>query len=161
MSALSISSMLLDFDVVTQTKSTAGSKFQNGDTLLAKITPCLENGKTAFVWGLDSDEGAVGSTEYVVMRSRSLTPYFVYLFARTANFRNIAISSMSGSDGRQRVNIQQVKNFDFIHPTEKIIDIFSSIVEPMFMQNYKLKFINKKLIKIRNYFLQHIMNKYL
>lgn len=161
MSALSISSMLLDFDVVTQTKSTTGSKFQNGDTLLAKITPCLENGKTAFVWGLDSDEGAVGSTEYVVMRSRSLTPYFVYLFARTENFRNIAISSMSGSDGRQRVNIPQLKNFDFIHPTEKIIDIFSSIVKPMFMQNYKLKFINKKLIKIRNYFLQHIMNKYL
>ena len=68
---------------------------------------------------------------------------------------------MSGSDGRQRVNIPQLKNFDFIHPTEKIIDIFSSIVKPMFMQNYKLKFINKKLIKIRNYFLQHIMNKYL
>ena len=79
MSALSTSSMVLDINEISETTSNSGSKFQNGDTLLARITPCLENGKTAFVHGLKSDEGAVGSTEYIVMRSKKLNPYMVYL----------------------------------------------------------------------------------
>ena len=71
MSALSTSSMVLDMNEISETTSNSGSKFQNGDTLLARITPCLENGKTTFVHGLESDEGAIGSTEYIVMRSTS------------------------------------------------------------------------------------------
>ena len=69
MSALSTTSMILDASEFTHTTSNAGSKFQNGDTLLARITPCLENGKTAFAMGIESSEGAVGSTEFIVMRS--------------------------------------------------------------------------------------------
>lgn len=79
MSALSTASMVLDMNEISETTSNSGSKFQNGDTLLARITPCLENGKTAFVHGLETDEGAVGSTEYIVMRSKKLNPYMVYL----------------------------------------------------------------------------------
>ena len=72
MSALSTTSMVLDADEFTTTFSNSGSKFQNSDTLLARITPCLENGKTAFVAGIEDDEGAVGSTEFIVMRSKEI-----------------------------------------------------------------------------------------
>ena len=47
-----------------------GMKFRNGDTLVARITPCLENGKTAFVDTLDSNEVGFGSTEYIVLRAK-------------------------------------------------------------------------------------------
>ena len=60
-----------------------GSKFAQGDTLLARITPCLENGKTGFVDFLQESETGVGSTEFVVMRGRSVPPTFVQLFARS------------------------------------------------------------------------------
>ena len=82
-----------------------GSKFRNGDTIMARITPCLENGKTAFVDILGKDEVAFGSTEFIVMRAREgiSDPQFIYYLATSAWFRNIAIKSMVGSSGRQRV----------------------------------------------------------
>lgn len=82
-----------------------GSKFCNGDTIMARITPCLENGKTAFVDVLEDGEVAFGSTEFIVMRAREgiSDPQFVYYLATSSAFRNIAIKSMAGSSGRQRV----------------------------------------------------------
>ena len=82
-----------------------GSKFCNGDTIMARITPCLENGKTAFVDVLEDGEVAFGSTEFIVMRAREgiSDPQFVYYLATSSAFRNIAIKSMVGSSGRQRV----------------------------------------------------------
>ena len=82
-----------------------GSKFRNGDTIMARITPCLENGKTAFVDILGKDEVAFGSTEFIVRRAREgiSDPQFIYYLATSAWFRNIAIKSMVGSSGRQRV----------------------------------------------------------
>ena len=82
-----------------------GSKFCNGDTIMARITPCLENGKTAFVDFLKDGEIAFGSTEFIVMRARAgvSDPQFVYYLATSPAFRNIAIKSMVGSSGRQRV----------------------------------------------------------
>lgn len=88
-----------------------GSKFCNGDTIMARITPCLENGKTAFVDILDDNEIAFGSTEFIVMRARDgvSDPQFVYYLATSPMFRSIAIKSMVGSSGRQRVQ-QSVLN---------------------------------------------------
>ena len=82
-----------------------GSKFRNGDTIMARITPCLENGKTAFVDILGKAEVAFGSTEFIVMRAREgiSDPQFIYYLATSPWFRNIAIKSMVGSSGRQRV----------------------------------------------------------
>ena len=82
-----------------------GSKFRNGDTIMARITPCLENGKTAFVDILGKDEVAFGSTEFIVMRARESIsdPQFIYYLATSPWFRNITIKSMVGSSGRQRV----------------------------------------------------------
>ncbi len=138
MSALSTSSMVLDINEIIETKSNSGSKFQNGDTLLARITPCLENGKTAFVYGLESDEGAVGSTEYIVMRSKRLNPYMVYLLSRTSVFRQAAINSMSGSDGRQRVKADKLKALAYLLAPTGLIHSFEQIASPMFEMIFEL-----------------------
>lgn len=132
MSALSTSSMVLDLNEISETMSNSGSKFQNGDTLLARITPCLENGKTAFVHGIQSSEGAIGSTEYIVMRSKRLNPYMVYLHARTDGFRQSAINSMSGSDGRQRVKADKLKALSYLLPPATLVNQFGQFVAPIF-----------------------------
>ena len=82
-----------------------GSKFRNGDTIMARITPCLENGKTAFVDILEKDEVAFGSTEFIMLRAKEgvSDPQFIYYLAISPSFRNVAIKSMVGSSGRQRV----------------------------------------------------------
>lgn len=82
-----------------------GTKFLNGDTILARITPCLENGKTAYIDCLDVNEVAFGSTEFVVMRAKPQISdsQFIYYLAISPNFKKIAIGSMVGSSGRQRV----------------------------------------------------------
>ena len=89
-----------------------GAKFQNNDSLLARITPCLENGKTGFVDILEDNEVGFGSTEYIVMRAKQgISPYFVYCIARDKAFREHAMRSMTGTSGRQRVQIDMLENF--------------------------------------------------
>ncbi len=92
MSSLANDSMLIT-NIETRVGNN-GTKFQNGDTLFARITPCLENGKTGFVQFLPNSHAvACGSTELIVLRSRTLTPEFVYLLARSEEFRGNAIKS--------------------------------------------------------------------
>ena len=123
----------------------SGSKFRNGDTLFARITPCLENGKTGFVQFLPDDESAAfGSTEFIVLRSRSVTPEFVYLLARSAPFRDNAIKSMSGASGRQRVRDACFDTFLLPQPDATTLRSFSATVQPMFrlIQTLAMKNVN-------------------
>lgn len=136
MTALSTSSMVLNSSEFTMTESNSGAKFRNGDTLLARITPCLENGKTAFVAGITSEEGAVGSTEFIVMRAKKINPYMVYLLARTEEFRKTAINSMTGSDGRQRAQVDKIMQFPYLLAPQSTLEAFSQLVEPIFEQVY-------------------------
>jgi len=102
---------------------TSGMKFQNGDTLLARITPCLENGKTCFVTFLDEEEIGWGSTEYIVIRMKDpFHPYISYIIAKDKDFRDFAISSMSGSSGRQRAQANVIKEYDIKVPPLEIIE---------------------------------------
>ena len=158
MQALSTNSMVLDTSQFTATASNSGSKFQNGDTLLARITPCLENGKTAFVTGIESDEGAVGSTEFIVMRSKELNPYMVYLLARTDDFRQAAINSMTGSDGRQRAQVDKLEVLPYLKPTRNVIDSFAHIAEPMFKQIDVKRRQIQHLTEARDMLLPKLMN---
>ena len=65
-------------------------RFMNGDAL-ARITPCLENGKTAYVDFLDEGQVGWGSTEYIVLRPKApLPPEFAYCLARSDEFRDFA-----------------------------------------------------------------------
>jgi type I restriction enzyme, S subunit len=89
----------------------SGMKFVNGDTLVARITPCLENGKTAFVNFLKEGQIGWGSTEYIVLRPKSPIPdVFAYCLARGSEFRDYAIQSMTGSSGRQRVPAESLSH---------------------------------------------------
>ena len=158
MSALSTSSMTLDTEEFAATFSNSGSKFQNGDTLLARITPCLENGKTAFVAGVESDEGAVGSTEFIVMRSKGINPYMVYLLARDDSFRQSAINSMTGSDGRQRAQADKLKALPYHKPTGQITRLFAEYAEPIFLQIQKKSEQNVRLRQARDRLLPKLMS---
>ena len=95
-----------------------GSKFRNGDTIMARITPCLENGKTAKVNFLDDGEVGFGSTEYIVFRAKKAVSdedYLYYLIC-SPRVRNKAIKSMIGSSGRQRVQIDVVQKIEIDLP---------------------------------------------
>ena len=95
----------------------SGPKFRNGDTIMAKITPCIENGKTAFVDVLDENEIAFGSSEYIVLRETKYTaPLFIYYLAISPTFRKRAISCMEGTSGRKRVSEKTLKYFELDFP---------------------------------------------
>ena len=130
MTSLSTSSMFVGD--IEQRDTRNGSKFQNGDTLLARITPCLENGKTGFVDFLDQGAVEVGSTEFVVMRGRRVPPTFVQLLARSQHFRASAIKSMSGATGRQRVRRESLEQFEMAVPRRALLTEFDAAISPMF-----------------------------
>lgn len=113
----------------------SGMKFINGDTLVARITPCLENGKTAYVDFLAQGEVAWGSTEYIVLRPKgSIPPVFAYMLARTEDFRTFAIQQMTGSSGRQRVPADSLSKYRLPTPEfdSPLFQHFGSLVTPMF-----------------------------
>lgn len=116
-------------------KFSSGTKFTNGDTLLARITPCLENGKTAFVDFLDDLEVAAGSTEFVILRNiEGLTyPAYIYYLSISPAFRDYAIKSMIGTSGRQRVQNDVLAKMELSLPPldqqKKIANIFGSLDE--------------------------------
>lgn len=96
-----------------------GMKFRNGDTIMARITPCLENGKTAKVNILDTEEVGFGSTEYIVFRAIDgvTDEDYLYYLVCSPIVRDIAIKSMVGSSGRQRVQTDVVKGIEVELPT--------------------------------------------
>ena len=94
-----------------------GTKFRNGDTIMARITPCLENGKTAKVSILDDGEIGFGSTEYIVFRAKEgVDEDFIYYLVCSPLVREPAIKSMVGSSGRQRVQMDVVQNLEIMVP---------------------------------------------
>ncbi len=101
-----------------QTVFSGGTKFRNGDTVVARITPCLENGKTAKISGLIDGEIACGSTEFIVLRAipGKSDPDFIYYLATSPAFREVAIKSMVGSSGRQRVQQDVLENLELTLP---------------------------------------------
>lgn len=119
-----------------------GAKFRNGDTLLAKITPCLENGKTAFVDILDDGEVAFGSTEFIVLRAKNETnPEFLYYFAISPDFRKRAIECMEGTSGRQRVNENTLETLELPIPepqTQKSIAAVLSALDKKIALNKQI-----------------------
>ncbi len=125
-----------------------GTKFKNKDILLARITPCLENGKTALVDFLDKDEIGFGSTEYIVIREkRDKSNYkFLYYLSISPKFRQIAIKAMTGTSGRQRVQTDLLINKVFRFPPlqeqkaiAKVLTAFDDKIELLQDQNKTLE----------------------
>jgi type I restriction enzyme S subunit len=144
---------------IEEREGNSGSKFKNGDTLFARITPCLENGKTGFVQFLPTnDDVAFGSTEFIVMRSRSLYPEYVYLMARSDEFRDIAIKSMSGATGRQRVQQGCFDRFLVAQPPARLLGIFKDTVAPIFRFLHTLSVKNENLRETRDLLLPKLVS---
>ena len=120
-------------DVAVLREFTSGTRFRNRDTLIARITPCLENGKTAFVQSLPEDAVGWGSTEFIVMRAIPPVPSeYSYLLARDGAFREHAIQSMTGTSGRQRVQVDALAPYLLSFPTTDVWAKFSSLISPVF-----------------------------
>lgn len=140
-------------------KGRGGSRFQNGDTLFARINPSLQNGKTAFVQFLPSDSDvAIGSTEFIVFRSRSLCPELVQLMARSSLVRDPAIKSMVGASGRQRVQLDIFDQVLIPQPPPSVIQDFQSLARPMFRLAWSLARQNAVLRETRDLLLPKLLS---
>lgn len=118
-----------------------GTKFRNGDTIMARITPCLENGKTSQVSILDDNEIGFGSTEYIVFRAKEGISdcNFLYYLVCSDIVRDPAIKSMVGSSGRQRAQTDVIQNLEIDLPSleiqKQIASIFSALDEKIEFNN--------------------------
>ena len=119
-------------DAPIQRELGSGTKFCNGDTLLARITPCLENGKAAFVDFLADGQVGWGSTEFLVMRPRGTLPeYFAYLLCKHQPFLDFAIQSMVGTSGRQRIQNEALGRYLIAVPPGAIALAFGQVVDAL------------------------------
>lgn len=121
-----------------------GVRFTNGDTLIARITPCLENGKAAYINILEDNEVAFGSTEYIVFASKSNMPSsFYYFLIRNAKFVTFALQFMNGSSGRQRVSGEELASFPLCCPSCENLEAFdkvaSLVLEQMKDNTYEIQ----------------------
>ena len=121
---------------------TGGTKFRNGDTIMARITPCLENGKTAKVAILDDDEVGFGSTEYIVFRAKQeVDEDYLYYLVCSPEVREPAIKSMVGSSGRQRVQTDVVQNLEILvppYPEQRAIGSALKVLDDKIALNNKI-----------------------
>ena len=105
-----------------------GVRFINGDTLIARITPCLENGKAAYINILNEGEVAFGSTEYIVFASKDDIPScFYYFLIRNSKFVTFALQFMNGSSGRQRVSGEELASFPLMIPSKEKLAAFNKV----------------------------------
>lgn len=128
----------------------SGSKFQRGDVLMARITPSLENGKTALALFPGPEEVGVGSTEFIVLRGKGVGPAFVYCAARDPYFRGHAIRSMSGASGRQRVAPECFDTLAMTEPSGDLNVEFESIAMPILELVLQLRKKNDALASARD-----------
>ena len=136
-----------------------GMRFTNGDTLLARITPCLENGKTAFIDFLDDGEVAFGSTEYIVLAPKNDTPpEMLYCLARYPAFVDYAVKNMNGSSGRQRVSAETVGQYRLPLFDKHSLVLFREVVSPMFLKMRYNSLENMRLAELRDALLPKLMS---
>jgi type I restriction enzyme S subunit len=146
-------------DVVIDRPFGSGMRFVNGDTLVARITPCLENGKTAFVDFLPHGQVGWGSTEYIVLRPRPPLPHeFAYCLARSTQFRDFAIQSMTGSSGRQRVPAESFSHFPIAALPKIMAELFGRFVTPLLARASAISRENRTLAALRDALLPKLIS---
>lgn len=124
-----------------------GSKFEHGDTLMARITPCLENKKIAQYLPPNHASPSAGSTEFIVIRGKngvSITP-FAYYFVQSPDIHELAISLMTGTSGRQRVDTEAFRMSEIWLPNlttqEKIVRVLGSLDDKIAVNNKMIRII--------------------
>ena len=140
-------------------KYIGGMRFCNGDTILARITPCLENGKTALINFLDTDEVAFGSTEYIVLSPKLpyVSPSFVYCLSRYKPFVEYAVKNMNGSSGRQRVSADTIGQFMLPIISEEEFMMFRELTDSIFQLALCNSLENLKLVRMRDELLPRLL----
>ena len=136
-----------------------GMKFRNGDTIMARITPCLENGKTAYINFLDENEVAFGSTEYIVLSAHEgFCSELLYFLARYDDFVSYAVSHMNGSSGRQRVSGNDIANYVMPEISNETMDVVSEKLHGIMevIKNNSLE--SRRLAEIRDALLPRLMS---
>jgi len=144
---------------VQQKEFNGGLKFQNGDVVIARITPCLENGKTGLITLFDNDEIGFGSTEFIVMRGkkRSLSCFAAFL-SRSELFRKFAIANMIGTSGRKRVDSKMLESFSLALPDNEILEKFEKVIGSFFQKTSVNIKENQTLSELRDWLLPMLMN---
>lgn len=146
-------------DEVVDRPFASGSKFQNGDTLLARITPCLENGKTGYVDFLEDGQVGWGSTEFIVLSPKPpLPPQFGYLLARSDGLRVHAIQNMTGTSGRQRVPSECLSSFLLAVPPPSVMRRFDEITEPLMAKSKSNAIESRTLAALRDTLLPKLLS---
>ena len=136
-----------------------GMKFQNGDTIMARITPCLENGKTAYINFLNEDEVAFGSTEYIVLSAQEdFSSELLYFLARHDDFVSYAVAHMNGSSGRQRVSGNDIANYVMPEITNETMNVVGEKLHGIMeiIKNNSLE--SRRLAEIRDALLPRLMS---
>ena len=136
-----------------------GMKFRNGDTIMARITPCLENGKTAYINFLDENEVAFGSTEYIVLSAHEgFCSELLYFLARYDDFVSYAVSHMNGSSGRQRVSGNDIANYVMPEISNETMDVVSEKLHGIMevIKNNSLE--SRRLAELRDALLPKLMS---
>ncbi len=137
----------------------SGPRFMNGDTLLARITPCLENGKTGYVDFMMDGEIGLGSTEFIVMRSVAGVPSEIsYFLARDNRFRAHAIRNMVGTSGRQRVSAADAANYQVNRPDTDALASFGEEASAVFAHMKSVQAENRTLAALRDTLLPQLMS---
>ena len=158
MSCLSNTGMVVDISEMEIRQKSTSVKFKKHDVLFARITPCLENGKTGYVNFLKEDEVACGSTEFIVLRGIKVSPFFTYCLSRTHDFRENAIKSMIGSSGRQRVQVSCFSEYEIGLPGKVLLEQFDDFALSCFEQISCLVRQNNQLKKARDLLLPKLMS---
>ncbi|WNY34075.1 restriction endonuclease subunit S [Curtobacterium flaccumfaciens] len=136
-----------------------GARFQNGDTLLARITPCLENRKTGFVDHLEDEQVGIGSTEFIVLRARNdIAAPISFLLATAPRFRDHAIQHMVGTSGRQRVAVSDLASFKMPTPEPGWLAGFGSRAVAVFQAVAAQSAENRTLAATREALLPQLMS---
>ncbi len=148
------------FPLLCETKEyTGGMRFQNQDTLMARITPCLENGKVAYVNFLEEKEIAFGSTEYIVMTTKDgFLPELLYFLCRDEYFKGYATKNMNGSSGRQRVSGETIGNYKIPLPPKSLLEpiapYFKSVMDTIRNNGFE----SRRLATLRDTLLPRLMS---
>ena len=136
-----------------------GMKFQNGDVVVARITPCLENGKSALITLLKDREIGFGSTEFIVIRGKKVAlGSFAAQLSRSASFRQFAISNMTGTSGRKRIDANTLETFSLPLPPDDILLKYEQVAHSCFEQMTLNAKENQHLAELRDWLLPLLMN---
>lgn len=137
---------------LSEVRTTGLSYFKDGDVLLAKMTPCFENGKSGLASGLKNGIG-FGSTEFFVLRGRTILPELLYHFIASNVFIEKGKLMMVGTTGRKRLMKDFVRTFEIPLPPlaeqKQIAALFQSIetaMEQVDGQEKNLKALQKTLV---------------